>query len=279
MLRILQSWCVGLVMLSASGALLAQTDRATAEQLVRKSGLWEQLASLSPQVQDAFSAALERGGKPTSDAERQRLAGVLADAYAPQRLQAAAVGTVSRRLGAAHVPVLKRWYDSATGRQVTRLEEAASADPAEPDVVVREGVAVLERASPARRALLEKLLKETRAAEALVQIAINSSLAIHRGVTSMQAEAPAMSSKELRALMEAQRPEMLQGFSGMMLAGFARTYEPLPDEVLQQYVAFVGSKSGAHFNAVAIEALDAALTEAAAAMGRGLPGTKDGVNT
>lgn len=275
MRKLWSSWGVAVALLLASGALQAQIDKATAESLIRKSGLWEQLGAMSPQVQDGFVAGLDQGGLQPSEAERERLGGVLADAFAPQRLRAVAVGRVARGLKARHLSRLQRWFDSPAGRTIARLEEAATADATDPQTQLREGAALLEQLSPARRALLERLSAETRAAETLTQISINIVLAVQRGVSSAQYNAPGPSLAELRSALEAQREELQQTMSGFVLAGFARAYQSLPDEMLARYVAFYRSEAGAHFNLVSITALDAALTEASAALGRALPGLRD----
>ncbi|KRC04082.1 hypothetical protein ASE11_03180 [Hydrogenophaga sp. Root209] len=72
---------------------------------------------------------------------------------------------------------------------------------------------------------------------------------------------------------------MLKAFAALSLAGFAKAYATLPTDHLERYVAFVQSRPGHDFNAVGIEALDAALTEAAAELGRQLQGAKDQSNT
>ena len=79
--------------------------------------------------------------------------------------------------------------------------------------------------------------------------------------------------------MEAQRAVMLQNYSALFMASFARTYRAVPPADLSQYVAFMQSDAGRHFNAVALAALSAALTDASAAFGQGLPATKDAANS
>jgi hypothetical protein len=86
-------------------------------------------------------------------------------------------------------------------------------------------------------------------------------------------------SAELRMQLEAQRPQMLKAFAVLSLAAFAKAYAPLPTDGLESYVAFIRSRPGRDFNTIGIEALDAALTEAAAEFGRLLQGAKDQSNT
>lgn len=265
--------------LLGTGSASAQIDKATAESLIRKSGLWEQLDSIAAQTEASLPQIFAQSGTKPGAEELARLGRAIRESYSADRLRRVSVDLVAKKLNARHVAALQRWYDSPIGQTITGLEEKSSADPADPQAQMQQGVALLKNSPPARRRMLEELLKESRAAEAAVQVTINTSLAAYRGVASVSPNAPGMSAAELKAALEAQRPQMMQGFSAMILAGFARAYEQLPTESLQSYVTFLRSEAGSHFNALGIEALDAALTEAAAEFGRRVPSTKDRANT
>jgi hypothetical protein len=194
-------------------------------------------------------------------------------------LRSVSVALIAKKLDARYVPELQRWFDSSIGNTVTKLEEQASADPEDPQLQIQKGLALLEKLTPVRRQLLDDLVVATHVVEAMTQITINTSLAAFSGAASVAPQAPAMSASQLKAALEAQRPQMAQGFSVLALAGFAKAYDSLPTEHLQRYVAFLKSAAGKHFNALGIESLNAALMEAAADLGRRLPSTKDQSNT
>lgn len=274
-LRILCIWVLTL----GAGASWAQTDGATAESLLRKSGLWEQLATIAPQIEAGLMESLSQARTKPSAAEVERIARVIKETHSDQRLRATTVRIVSGKLNGRLIADLQHWYDSPVGREITKLEEASTAEGGDPREVVRQGSELLGQTSQRRRQLLEELLAETRAAEALTQITINTSIAAQRGVASVLPDAPAVSAADLRAAIEAQRPQMLNAFSILALAGFAKAYESLPTEQLSEYVSFFKSNAGSHFNALCIEALDAALSEAAAELGQRLPSTDDRANT
>lgn len=261
------------------GGVHAQIDSATTESLLRKSGLWEQLGSIAEQAEAGLPGVFAQSGMKPSAAELARISRIIRESYSATRLREVSMGVISGKLSAGHVPELQRWFDSAIGQTVTKLEEQASADLGDPQEQLRQGAALLQKSPPARRKLLEEILKETRSAEVMTQITINTSLAALRGVASVSPQPPTMSQGELKAALEAQRPQMMQGFSAMALASFARTYASLPTEQLRRYVAFLKSGAGRQYNDLGIEALDAALTEAAAELGRKLPGTKDQAHT
>ena len=265
--------------LLGAGGTHAQTDTATAENLLRKSGLWEQLGSIAPQVQAGFGAALSQGDSKPSAAEVERISRVIESAFSATRMRTVGIKVVAARLNARNAADLLRWYDAPVGRQIASLEAKASEEGADPQALMQQGLALLERSPPPRRQLLQALLVETRAAEALTQVTINTSLAAHRGAASALPNTLLLPEAELRMQLEAQRPEMLKAFAALALASFAKAYATLPTDHLGRYADFIKSRAGQDFNTIGIEALDAALTEAAAEFGRQLQGAKDQSNT
>lgn len=278
MIRLLRLLFLSATLLGA-GATHAQTDTATAENLLRKSGLWEQLGSIAPQVQAGFADAVSQGDSKPSAAEVERISRVIEHAFSANRMRAVSVTVIAKSLSARDVADLLRWYDSPMGRQIAKLEAKASEQSGDPQALMQQGLALLERSAPPRRKLLEELLVETRAAEGLTQVTINTALAAHRGAASASPNTLLVPAAELRMQLEAQRPAMLKAFAALSLAAFAKAYATLPTDHLQRYVAFVKSRAGREFNTIGMEALDAALTEAAAELGRQLQGAKDPSNT
>lgn len=276
MKRPLHALCAA-ALLAAATLAHAEIDRPAAESLVRKSGLWEQLAAVAPQVEAGIQQTLAEGGAKPAESERARVTQVVRAAYAPERLRSVSTGVIAARMQPQHLNALRQWFDSPQGRAVTRAEEASGR--VAPDVVLQEGVALLKSMPAERRKLMEDLLAATHAAEAMVQIAIGTAVAAQVGAASTMPSGPAPTAAEVRGMLEAQRPEMLKAYGALMLATFAHTYAKLPLQQLRQYVAFIRTPAGTQFNAAAMEAMAAALTDAAAEMGRRLPGTRDGRNT
>lgn len=275
--RYVRSFCTFALLLATSLAH-AQIETASAESLLRKSGLWEQLAGMGPQVEAGMQQMLEQGGMTPGDGEKARVARVIRDAYAPSRMRSVSTRVIASGVKAQHLPALQAWYDSPVGRTIARLEEA-SATQVDPAATLAEGARLLKAMPADRRALLERLLEASDGTEAMVRITISTALAAHRGAVSAAPDTPGPSAAEVRATMEAQRPQMAKAFQAMMLASFAQVYASLPSGQLEQYVAFIRSPAGAQLNDVGLAALEAALTDAAAEMGRRLPGTRNSRNS
>lgn len=254
----------------------AATDAATAELLMHKSGLWRQLDGLVPQVRAGLSSAMERGGaaRRTSE-ERVHLNAIVEAAYAADPLRATARRVLAADLEAPQVPALLAWYASPLGAKFTQLEEAASASATDQGAVLREGAALLAKATPARQALIGQMVEATAAGEAITAMVINTGLAIQAGASGVRPESDSADWIEMKAALEQQRPQMLEAFSRLSLGLFARMYEAASDAELKRYLQFLKTPAGRKFTAAGTHAITTVFVEAAVALGQGLAAPRD----
>lgn len=271
------SWAM-LALCGASSAW-AQTDAGTAERLLRSSGVWEQLKSVAQQVRAGMDDVSTQGETELSTAESARLTRAVDAAYAAPRLRAAAARLVARDMQAAMVPAVSAWYDSSTGVAITRLEEAAAADERSPGTLLQAGAARLAAMPETRRALLRQIMAAARAAEGAALMTINTAVGVQQGLAAVQPGRAGPSVEDLRAALEAQRPQLQEGFVGVLLAASALMYEPATEAQLAAYLGFLNSAAGRHFSAVMEGAMNTLFLDAATDLGRALPGTRANANT
>lgn len=257
----------------------AQTDAATAQWLMRASGLWQQLEDIAPQVRAGFVQASAQAGAKPSEAEAKRLDAAIDSAYAPAALRAAAQSVLVRDFQPRHLAALQSWFNSRDGQTITQLEERASADPRPPAERAQQGVQVLGAAPAARREMLQRLVQVSRAAETAVEVTIQAALGVRAGVASATPDYKGPSEADVRAALEAQRGAMTQAYGPLMVALFAGTYAEIADSALSAYVALYEADAGQHFNNVLTEALTSALSAAATDLGRRIPSLRDGAST
>jgi hypothetical protein len=269
--RLLVAVVSAVVTLSAWAAV----DAPAAESLLRKSGLWLQLAHVAPQVRNGTVAALARARTRPSQAEMERLFRAIDAAYSARSLRAACVAALSRELVPDHVAALGRWYDGPSGKAMTRLEQAQSGRNSQ--AILDEGAALLRDMPSSRRRILDEVVLATRSAELMTEITIGATLAVHQGAAS--ANAARLPPGELKAALDARRHQFMRNFTALSLAGFAATYSSVPDAELEKYVDFLKSEAGRHYIAVSGRALSAALFNAATDFGRTAPGYRDRANT
>lgn len=258
-------------LLATSFATHAQTDRATAESLMRKSGQWSQLGELGKQVAPAIRAGASKG-TPSDPALVEQVAIAGGEAFAPERLRASALQTLQQGLQADKLPALKRWYDSPAGRKITQLEEAASKNSAASQkAYVEEGVSIYEGQKESRKKLLDDLVFATNAPNAMVNATFALALAVTEGVGRAKPQQIGPSAADVKGMLDAQRPQLLQAFRSMSTASFSKTYSTLSDAELKRYVDFLKTPAGQHFYTLTLAGLNAALTDAGREFGARLP--------
>ena len=230
---------------------------------------------MAAQVRAGLQAAATQSATPIGQDVLQQLLRAADAIYAPEPMRGSALRMLARTTEPAHMPALMAWLDSPLGRDIVRLEEASAAET-DPGATLREGAALLTAMPPERRAAFQEMIVLSRAPEAITTISINTALAIQEGIASVTPGAPAPSRRELRAALEAQRPQMLQAFTSFSLAMFAKLYAPLTARQLGEYLAFLRSPAGQHFTEVGVRAVEQALLEAALEFGRKVPGARQG---
>lgn len=264
-------WC-GIFLLFA-GRAWGATDAATAESLMRMSGMWEQLEQVAPRVRAGIAAGAARSGQRPSEAEGERLSRAIDHAYAVQRLRAACRAAISTSLTKTHVEALQRWYDSESGRHISNLERAQP--PQGRQAALRQGTVLLGEMSAARRRALAELVVVSRSAEMQTELIIGTALAVHEGTASVSPDAARPSLEEIKEALDQRRQDMIRGFSASSLASFAVAYASLSAAELEAYVDFLKSDAGRHYHSVAMRAFGAAMLDAAAELGRAAPGSRD----
>lgn len=275
----IRSLLLSLVLAFLAGPVLAATDARTAEMLMRRSGLWDQLASVGPQIRLGFGDALTQSGGRATDTELARLGSSVDAAYGSARMRDVGLALFVRQTDDRHLPALRRWLDSPLGQSIVRLEEVAARREAEPQDALRDGAALLDAMSDARRSILRALVTASRAAESMTDLTINLGAAIHRGVASVAPTTAALGQPDFAEQLRQQRPHMLKAFSALSLASAAKTYQSLDTRDLRRYLAFVRSPAGQHLNDLANRAFDAAMVDGSHAFGRSLPASRDITNS
>lgn len=267
-------------LLLTCAATQAQTGASTAEQLMRLSGLWDQLDSMTTSFPDGIVAEVSQSGPGTSEAEKARLHRLTTQAFAADRLQATALRVMAQGIQPEHAATLLDWYGTDIGQAIRQAEVRATDEQSRLplDQMQKLGNEVLRSMPEARRKLINDIVAATMAAEAMLQITEGSMLAMQRGLALAMPDRPTLNEQHIRQMFRSQRKTMLDSFTDIARASSALAYHDLPDVTLQAYAAFSDSPQGRHFFAVAMLAIEQALSAAMQDMMQGLPGTRDQQN-
>lgn len=251
----------------AAGTVQAQLNDTQADQLMKLSGQWEQLESVSMQMREGLLKAIANDPKPMGAEAQNKMKAAAVAAFDVDRVRAATRRAVAENTRVAHLPELLGWYQSPVASNISRAEVADTAR-AEADVKARtqRGMAIVQAASPQRQQVLLRLVEVTRAPRTSADFIINLGVMMPLALMRFDPAAPQMTEAELRARLDDQRPQLIQAFEVISLAGFAITYQGLPDEALTAYAQFLASAAGEHFADIGEKAFEAALAAAFAAL-------------
>jgi hypothetical protein len=268
---------VALTGLLATLPARAQIEPAAAEALMKRSGLWDALGALAPQVKAGMAQAMSQSPRPPSAEALERTGRVVDQAFAPEPLRRTALAAIVESLAPQHLPALNAWLDSERGQRVTAIEVAAMRQPPPPDPqqAMREAAALYQAASVERRALIDEHVRVTKAADLAHEAMVVTALAVARGVAAANPELPRPSLNELEGFLRAQKAQAMPTMGMVMTLSSARTYEALADADLKPYVEFLKTEPALAFNAVASQAMIRAIEAAGEEMGRNLRSAGD----
>lgn len=255
----------------------AQVEPQVAESLMKRSGLWDQIEGLGPQVRAGLAQSMQQSPRPPSPESMERMGRVADQAFAPAAMRARVLAVLAQTLPAVHVPALDTWLDSARGKRITAIEveSARRPPPADPQAAMRAAVGVYQAASAERRSLIDDYVRVTRSAEVAHEAMVVTAVAVARGVGAANPELPRPSLAELEGFLRGQKAMAMPMLTMAMTANAAANYEPVPDADMRPYVEFLKTDAARSFSEVAVQALMRAIEAAGEEMGRNLRGASD----
>ncbi len=259
------------ILFAASLGVLAQERRI--DELMRKSGLWEQVGQIQAQVrrsaEENRAAEKARGNAPLDDAQYERYTSAMQQAYAPERMRMLVKKGMAEALSIEDEREVLAWLSSDLGARITRLEEK-SGELEEMTMARREGPAYLETVPPERMAMFAKLADAIRMGESGASMLINTTLAAAYGAALTLPGGDEGAVDALRERLESQRSQLAEVIGRQAVEMFAYIYRSLSDEALGRYVAFTETPAGRRYHLATTRALDRAFAQASLEIGRSL---------
>ena len=249
-----------------SQALAATTSEALVDDFLHKSGLWAQLAQIEPGVQQGIAQS-DGQMRQLNDEQLGHLRDAASYAYGADRLRKAMRADLAATLPTSDAEQALQFLATDLGRRVTALEEAA-ASPADSDrieAIASEAAAAL---TPARRQLIQRMVKATGIVDVAASIVINQQLGVMRGFAFYSGRADSSTTDDAKTRMDSYREQMIGALAPRLTAHAAVIYGPLSEEELVRYVAFLESPVGLTISRVTSAALDRVLAAAAFDLGR-----------
>ena len=237
---------------SSSAENGVSTAPATVNEVLELSGARAQLAGLAASLGSGY--LLPR--RHQLDArDGARVAGIIAQHFAPERFYVAIHDEMGRRVEREQLDAMAAWFRSPLGRRVSELEVAASKPEAAPAAVAFAERLKSSPASPARLELVQRLDWVTGTSTDTAELA----LVIARSGARASATATA-ADRRIRIGLVERRVEEMRGEMGTMMSSMALAhmlyvYSPLTDAELKTYVDFLASPAGRTYNRISHVAL------------------------
>jgi len=235
----------------SAGATLSDEQNALVEEVLRLSGLADQLRQAGPQMQAQWEERLQ------TDARMQRLSPGDRDAFQHlfeaadfEALYGPARDVIRKHFDQQHLSAVKAWLSSPVGRKIIRME----AEPADPETM-RGFLGALELEPPpdTRLVLAQRINDAAHVTEAMTQV-------LSAGLVGMGRVSEAAGELEA-GLTEVQQAfgERRDELEAAMLARALFTYRAASDGDLEQYAAFLESDDGQWFSRVTTDAISHAM--------------------
>ncbi|HUQ29536.1 MAG TPA: hypothetical protein VM051_13140 [Usitatibacter sp.] len=267
--------CIAVVALVATcAATFASAQQRRTEELMRKSGLWDQVAQMRQQmkagIQEARREAKASNMPLLDDASYAKLSGAIDRAFASDVLRESVALHLEEFIAPRDEVEVLGWLSSDVGARFTRMEIAAG-DISESANVQEQGPKLLASVSKPRLEKYQRLAAALDAGDTTAGLTINMTSVIVYGIALVMPGTDAdMAAKAIRQRMQGQRAKMAEYFGDKALQSYAYAYRAATDAQLDSYVKFAESAAARRYHSAGIRAMDATLSQAALAMGQEL---------
>ena len=253
---------------------IAAAAQARTEELMRKSGLWEQVSQMRVQMKagvvEARAQAKSGGKSILTDEQFSQLMNGIDRAFSPDVLRESMTLYMEELVNPADQAEVLKWLSSDLGNRFTRWEVAAG-EVAEMKKAETEAPKLVAALSPERRSKYIRLADALDAGDSAAALTINLTSAIVYGITLVTPGADAEgAARAIRQRMESQRPQMVKYYAQRSLLTYSYVYRNATDAQMESYVRFAEGAAARRYHVAGIKAIDSTISQAALALGKDL---------
>lgn len=256
-----------LTLMFAAGLGQAADKRALAAQVMRISGLEQQLGQTARSINDSIKKA-EESGKATP--EQREIGAVMLEAFGTESILATVGKQLADQLSEGELQKVLSWYEGDPGQELIRLENQL-ADPAKAQDLVEFAKQVEQNPIPeARQSLYKKIDKATLTTDTTVDMQLNSRVAMVKAMNKTAKSEKKLTDAEINEKIESQRPKAREFMQQINLIKFGYLYKDVSDSDIQAYVKFAESDVGKKYFKARSKALDSAMQEGSRKVGEAM---------
>jgi hypothetical protein len=244
------------------------TKGALALELYKLSGLEKQVAQLGELSLAGLNEEYEQGRMPAR--YYQYLLPLARDAYRTDKIRRDLLERIEENLDAVCIKAVLSWLRSPLGRKITMFEEAASTSEGVEQMQAFAAQIQTRPISEERFNLVQRLDKATNSTELLIDMVTITVHGVMKELNTILPHAQRVDHHELDQQMSAQRQQTRKNFQYLCMVTSLYTYQSLPDDELERYVAFAESDVGRRYHQTIFREFKKIQSEAALHVGRSL---------
>lgn len=258
---------LALTLVFAAGLVQAADKRALASEVMRVSGLEQQLGQTTRSINDSLKKA-EESGKATP--EQREIGAVMLEAFGTETILASVGKRLADQLNEEELRKVLSWYEGDPGQKLIRLENQL-ADPEKAKDLVEFAKQAEQNPIPeARQSLYKKIDKATLTTETTVDMQLNSRVAMVKAMNKTAKSEKKLTDAEINEKIESQRPKAVEFMQQINLIKFGYLFKDVSDSDVEAYVKFAESDVGKKYFKARSKALDAAMQEGSRKVGEAM---------
>lgn len=256
-----------LTLVFAAGLVQAADKRALASEVMRVSGLEQQLGQTTRSINDSLKKA-EESGKATP--EQREIGAVMLEAFGTESILASVGKQLADQLNEGELQKVLSWYEGNPGQKLIRLENQL-ADPEKAKELVEFAKQTEQNPIPeARQSLYKKIDKATLTTETTVDMQLNSRVAMVKAMNKTAKSEKKLTDAEINEKIESQRPKAMEFMQQINLIKFGYLFKDVSESDVEAYAKFAESDVGRKYFKARSKALDAAMQEGSRKVGEAM---------
>lgn len=258
---------LALTLVFAAGLAQAADKRALTSEVMRVSGLEQQLAQTTRSINDSLKKA-EESGKATP--EQREIGAVMLEAFGTESILATVGKQLADQLSEGELQKVLSWYEGNPGQKLIRLENQL-ADPEKAKDLVEFAKQAEQNPIPeARQTLYKKIDKATLTTQTTVDMQLNSRVAMVKAMNKTAKSEKKLTDAEINEKIESQRPKAMEFMQQINLIKFGYLFKDVSDSDVEAYLKFAESDVGKKYFKARSKALDMAMQEGSRKVGEAM---------
>ncbi|MGB7290083.1 MAG: hypothetical protein WBC62_08335 [Candidatus Macondimonas sp.] len=258
---------LALTLVFATGLAQAADKRALASEVMRVSGLEQQLGQTTRSIKESLKKA-EESGKATP--EQREIGAVMLEAFGTETILTTVGKRLADQLNEGELQKVLSWYEGNPGQKLIRLENQL-ADPEKAKELVDFARQTEQTPIPeARKSLYKKIDKATLTTETTVDMQLNSRVAMVKAMNKTASSEKKLTDTEIKEKIESQRPKAMEFMQQINQIKFGYLFKDVSDSDLAAYLKFAESDVGSKYFKARSQALDVAMQEGSRKVGEAM---------